>query len=355
MKNKGNKINFVDSKKSDFVISKKIEEYLNSDDFYNHLYKIKDILKENDGFVIMSLMDKIIGTIINYYLIFGDKEENIVNDLNIMLDKEIEFILNLDLYKIYYDYDYNYCNKINITGFILNLFFNEIKSKNILISEIFSKKFIFHSFNSYYLQNIKENGLNPNKKQDMIKDKLSLEAIFRKYGISEMFTNYDDLRDYEVCYSRNPFVSYHYSQTSPEWFYHLTGEANVFYGLNKKPKGDAFIYKDYEAAKNNLIYLMEQYKFTNEDKFEFLSIFDDYWKKYDNDYNFLVIIPDKNEQQNDLNNKDVAEELEEYLFNYCNEYTSKKIDVSDAIYVKLPNINTIYKRLRINKKNSIVK
>lgn len=351
-------INFVDSENNTLTLSKSIEEYLESEKFYNSLNALNEIFKKSSEHANIKVLDYIFGTIIAYHVIFYDESEDVNNDLHELVDSEIKYIANLDLNEEFNVFGFDSSEIDDVRNFILDLFLKQIKNKNLKIDDIISKKYIFHSFNSTFLESIRENGINPEAKQrqEMRKDICILEKIGDKYNIGHLLSNYNYSWDFEVCYSRNPFVSYGYAQTSPEWFFHFAGGSTSFSRLQMNCSEYAFAVKDYNSAKNNIMKLMDAYEFKGADRNTFLLLFNKYWKMFDNEYNNLMIIPKTNVSRAFSDSEDCPKMmLKNYLFSFGDGQTSKKIDVKNAICVKLPNVSTIYKKLGINKNNTISK
>jgi len=217
------------------------------------------------------------------------------------------------------------------------------------------KEYKFHAFNSAVYDSIKEHGITPDFKFTMQQEFDFIDQIFKRYGIN--IFDYQKLNgEGKVSYSKTSSVSYYYGINSPEWFSLFTGQSSSFNSINKYQK-NAFIEGDYDAAKQNILNLMMEQFFFNEDINTVLGFFEKNWAVYSNKNSMLAIIPeDYNEEKvnNSINfllsnpnyKDDIEGLLNFYLLNgNVDCQTSETISSSNIIFVNLPKYSKIIKKI----------
>lgn len=313
-----------------------LEQYLNSDCFYEVLMVAKTVCEETEAWKILNLFNGIFGTIISYHLLFDNNKDNFIQELNIIISEIIE---HCQVFESSVDYR---------ADIIQKMFLEKIQRDNINEEKLLDK-YVFHAFAPGFLESIKENGINPYVKKEMFE---KMKRLGCEKGIDLLFCSSDNEVDI-VSYSLTPFNSYKYSQTSPELFHNF-----MLGGVwNEDIDENAYILKDYDTCRRNLDIIIKIHNFEN-DKDNFLAFFEKCWELFDYDYSMLAIIP-YHDNLLDINinintdTTDVEGLLNEYLHSYYyNEESEEIIDVTDASFVKMPSLRTIYKRLGINKYKS---
>lgn len=348
-----------------------IENYFISNDFINLLKPLKEIMEKNDIRENMGIIQFFISATIKYNSLFSNENELTTNELNEFIKKIVNKVIELKIEHINKIY-----SNIEFNKFVSELSIKKIEEKAKIDQSLSEKeykekiyKFLiknykeakYHAFNSSVYESIKENGINPDyiKRDDINK----IEKIFEKYNIQHI-CGWNSLNcNGTVSYSYGPEEAYYYAVSSPEWFSQFTGEAFA-YNPSQKFKKTAFIEGDYEAAKNNLITIMFERNFNQEDINEVLRFFEEKWKIYAKKEPLLAIVPDTlNENKINRflkNDKATIKEkiYSDFMTSFLNDLkTDQKIDTDNAIYIKLPKVNQvldkIYKRENIKEEKNL--
>ncbi|NCD00801.1 hypothetical protein EOL94_01815 [bacterium] len=133
-----------------------------------------------------------------------------------------------------------------------------------MLTYFFKKKYFYHSFNPYFRNILKKEGFNPSL--DLFKKEInSIEKIFAKVGIYNIFGFFNLNCKNKLSFSDNFQSLYKYSLTSPEWFNSFTCEgAHVF--LNNVYK-NAYKEKKYNKCLANVSTMLKFFSKNNKDLF----------------------------------------------------------------------------------------
>lgn len=354
-----------------------IENYFESKDFIKALIPVKDILEANDVNRNFDLIKYLVNISIKYSILFGGEKgfstlglddfiEKITKKISKMdLTRQIDFEHNRNLTK----YACELCadsllDKLNLTRQNLDDDATKTGVFSYIIKNLKGRRHKYHAFNSVNFDSIKENGINPNLNNPNQEEIDEIDTIFSSYGINMIFGWQKLNCEGKVSYSMTPSVSYYYGTNSPEWFSQFTGGAFAFNPRDKYKK-DAFVRSDYNDARNNLIILMKKSKFSSNDANRVLDFFEKNWNIYANHNPMLAIVPEKNIEENTkiwteilakhfLYN-DIDGLMDSCLFdnNEVDNQTNEVIDVTDAIFVKLPNYKRLIERVCIPQESQI--
>jgi len=308
-----------------------VGKYINSLDFVRLLAEIN--FKTQDG--MQRTAGKLIGIAFDYVDIFSDSGNTSLDELEKILRKVASGIDYFEIFKMKFFKELGVNEKLTKE--------EDLLVKNEIIKKLGFKSTKFHAFNGNFLDSIKEKGINPEAKAQQ-SEQDELNQLHKKYGAFWRCSIKSDIG--HVSYSRTASVSYHYAQTSPEWFDLMCG------GM--------FDSRDYQGAKKIFIDTANKCNFTPEDKKRYLELFEICWNKFVANKTLVAIVPDV-VQHNDfgvLNNL-----LKEYdsstTFNiFVNSFrdvdcrSDKKIDTKDAYFIELPNAKELYKNVMQEKEKT---
>ena len=246
-----------------------IEDYFESDRFFNSLYPLKNIFIENETYTNVHLIEYLVDISIKYSILFGGKDNFSTNGLDEFIKNVTSYISSMDLKNIislkddYYLKEY--VSKLYADELLkkLNLTRDRLSDEHLImglcsyvVRNLKGKDYIFHAFNSAMYESIKENGINPNMKFTSQQEIDMINNIFEKYGITNIFGWQKLNCENKVSYSMTSSFSYSYGVRSPEWFSEFTGDSFPF-NPKEEYKKEAFVEGDYAAAKNNLLVLID--------------------------------------------------------------------------------------------------
>lgn len=352
-----------------------IEDYFQSDDFAESLKSLKYIFEKSDLSTNSKIIEYFVSIAIKYSIFFGEEKDFSINGLNEFIEDVANFMSNMELKSIYFlgsnsDLD-KYVSDLCIKSLFkrLNIEVADLLDENLkrgvcsfVIRNLKGKQFKFHAFNSAFYESIKENGINPNINFTSQQESDKINQIFEKYGINMIFGWQKLNGNGKVSYSRTPSVSYYYGTNSPEWFGQFTGQGFPFNPSNKYKKG-AFVEGNYEAAKQNLLTLMNENHFSNDDLGNVIDFFETNWERYANKNPMLAIIPENINDEETMHwiemilDDSYFKNDERRIFSFCfNDgevdcQTSKTIEISDATFVELPNYNQLINKICFQQKN----
>lgn len=349
-----------------------IDSYFISDEFIELLKPISKNIESNQR-----ILEYIIGVSLQYSILFRNGDELTTDGLSDFIKKTVEKISTLEeKFLIEFSID-RFCKK-----YVLQLYYEELLKKFNFTDEldenqekklhyyiayqIMYNNYKFHAFNSYFFESIKENGIDHNISALMQEDLTKIDDLFVSRGI-EFILGWQRLNcTNKTSYSMTPTVSYYYATNSPEWFANLTGTGVPF---NQKTKYDkrAYIKNDYENAKNNLLMLMTEHKFTDKEMNFVIDFFDKKWSLYANQEPVLVIIPGEKYENLDkkidsffnpmgkISSKVSVLKYIDICFDsrQVDCRTSEVIDVTDAVFVSLPSYSLILQKLNFENKNQL--
>lgn len=349
-----------------------IEDYFISDEFFDSLKPIAKFIKKGDS-AFTDLVEYFISIAINYSILFRDGDIFSTRGLSNFVKNVANKIVCMDIQSVY-----SLSSNSELKNYVSNLYIDELLSrvglsreslndenyrKNIcsyIIKNLIGKKYMFHAFNSSYWDSILANGIDPNIRFTSQYELDVINELFERKGISMIF-GWQKLNCVgQVSFSMTPSISYYYGVNSPEWFAQFTGQGFPFNPADKYEK-NAYVKGNYEAAKNNLLTLMEEHNFSSSEQGLVIDFFEKNWKIYANKNPILAIIPDSeiddsnywiNSILNDSYYKqDVNKVMGFCLSDYRNDCQSEEnIDVSNAIFVKLPRYDYLVKKLSPSKK-----
>ena len=353
-----------------------IEEYFCSQDFTNTLKKAKFFLEPLDDESRINVINYFIDISLKYYMLFSENDKISFKELTTFLETIIANLPNIkfiNTYAIEYNYYLNkyvtdvyakiLIDKLDIPkNYILNKELTE-KIYEYVIDKILGTSYIFHSFNSVFLESIKKYGINPNIMFTPQNELDTIHNIFLSHGSEGILGYQKENCEGQISYSEVPSSVYEYGISSPEWFRYFT---NAFFVDNSRSyKGDVLITKDYAKAENNLNTVMNDLHFTNEEKEIVLSFLYQKWQMYANNSSLTAVIKEKRnpdeliafkysifEERKDIFSiQDVIDECFFALNNDCQ--TEKIIDTSNATYIKLPSYNELIEKILTPKKEKI--
>ena len=339
-----------------------MKDYFVSDEFASLLAPLNGLLEENNGEYSKDIVECIVGTTIKYYTFLDSISDYSAEKVNVFVKNIVDYIKNnitssnlftinyrTDLLEYTNDYFINETlNKLNLSEDELT---PEVKEKLGKHFTIVAEKsdYMFHGFNGCYLDSIRENGINPNEKDNQ-EDIRAVNAIFLKYGI-KMGLGWSEFDYDKVSYSLTPIVSYDYAQNSPEWF-------SLFVNGNNK---NAFMNNDFEGAKNNIIEKMDNYNFSQEDRQKVMDFFVSNWQKYSNNKPMIAVVK-KNKPDDELNdlislyhdnglitNFKLILSYKDYSVDLKTPYP---IDTKDALFIELPNHKELVNKISLFKEKT---
>ena len=222
---------------------------------------------------------------------------------------------------------------------------NETQFNCEFIGNIVKSACKYHAFNSAFEEGIKENGINPDTKPFDEQEIAEMQELFDRYG-NVLTLGCSSRSKGRVYYSTTPSVTPSYGSTSPEWF-------NEFCNHNLSKK-------NYEKAKQYILSKCESISMPEEDSNKVLGFFEKNWNRFAIDTKPKVVMVPEN-----YDDKVVEMELEfcDMQNNYSpnpiwgtyntNEFgssginceTDKTIDVTNAEFIDMPEVNTLLKEL----------
>ena len=348
-----------------------IENYFVSDEFLEVLKPISKRLEQSDGNYVLG---EIISYAIKYVLIMGNDETLSNENLTNFLKKVVDIISKID--------DKTQSFSSSLQHHISILYVDELLSSLqldrktvkeedlyqelfcIIIKRLESQMYMYHAFNSVYLDGIKTNGLDPGAHAWTSQEEINeIDDIFKKYKINRIFGWQRLNCEGKVSFSLDPLVSYDYGIRSPEWFSQFVGGSTAYIqgGVDR----NAFQKGDYNLAKNNLLTLMKAEGFSPDDQAKVLAFFEKKWPIYANNNPMLVIKPFAKIDMEELIlvHSDYFEEKDIDLFmwhmlnfmaNGLDQQSKKKISMEDAKFIKLPKFYEFIKKLSMPMDDTVV-
>lgn len=353
-----------------------IENYFESDEFFDSLSPIAKYFETNysDG---KDLMGYFISEAIKYSALFSKDEKLTTIGLSDFIKKIVTKISSMDM-----NSGKSIPSNSELKEYVNNLLADELLLKLGLTKEQLNdenckksvyayivrafdgKRYKYHAFNSVFFDSILANGINPNVNFTPPNEMNLINDIFEKRGIRMILGWWKLNCEGKVSYSTTPDVSYSYGTRSPEWFSFLAAGGSQ-YGESDKYNVNAYEQRNYDSAKNNLLTVMKEKNFApNVQKFV-IDFFDKNWNIYVNGNPMLAVIPDSKVKEsaledltnwffNDPNYKDI-ESLINFYLNYqaIDAKSTEKIDVSNAIFIKMPRYDEALRRLASKKTEAI--
>lgn len=346
-----------------------IEEYFKTEEFVKAIAPLKTIIETDDCFINMKLIEYLVGISIRYSILFGGEKDFSTTGLTNFIQRVSKKISKIDFKR-----SFNLKNNKELTEYISKLCTNNLLEKlnltrqdigdeatrtavfSYIIKNLEGRNYKYHAFNSANLNSIRKNGINPNISNINQEELNEIDKIFTNHGITMIFGWQKLNCEGKVSYSKTPFVSYYYGASSPEWFSQFTGSGFPFNPIEKYEK-HAFFKSDYEAAKNNLVTLMQENNFPSDDTTKILNFFQKNWNIYANNIPMLAVIPENSVEEN---TKFWTAHLFEYfvkqdmegLVKYC-FFDEQGIDCQDketittekATFIRLPNYKILKEKV----------
>ncbi len=342
-----------------------IEDYFVSDEFFNALGRIKNIIERNGPNDGVTFIEFVISCAIKYSILMSDGDKLSTEGLTEFVCKLCDKLNEKDRRERLSAFD------LSVDEEIVSLYKDEIFKKfdipkemendpNVIdkcVDYIYERlvipDYIYHSFSSGSYDSILEHGLNPQYSNPYQKEIDEIDKIFEKHGISMIFGWQKLNCNGKVSYATTPSVCYYYGCGSPEWFSHFVGESMNFHpDFYAKA---AFVINDHDAARDNIRRLMEEYDFSEEEKERVLTFFEDKWKVYAGKSPMLMIKKDTSDaerrrayyaSEEDSYFHTIQEHLSYALHSgYPDRNTDEIIPVDDAIFVKLPSYPLVRKKI----------
>ena len=339
-----------------------IENYFVSNEFVNSISSLNELFN-NDKVDSKELVGYIVGASLKYYMLLDGINKFSVDGMNQFTTKLSNYISQNNIVNFHSRELKEYVNSELLNDFLQVLgvpqerLKEEIinsKVKDLIVASLEKKDYMFHGFNGYYLNSIKENGINPNVKENQ-EDILMINEIFEKHGI-KMGLGWAMHDTGKVSFSKTPSVSYDYAERSPEWFSQFAGgSTNYFNNRN------AFLDNDYERARLNLINLMTDKGFTQDDLQIVINFFNQNWQKYANQNPMIVMVENNNPLdyiKDSINfekgiNSDYSQLFHVHFYDEAIDCkSSQKIDTTNAKFIELPKHNELIKRIKLNNENN---
>ena len=344
-----------------------IENYFVSQEFYDTLKPLAKYLEADSehGF---RLIEYIIGIAIKYSVLYRNENHLSTVGLSQFLQKVINKIANADLKSLSW-IGSNYQLENDITHlFVEDLLEKASLSEEVLGNSIYKEaictyiiknlkgpEYLYHAFNSAFLDSMKTHGINPQTKFTEQQEINMIDSIFKKYHIDMIFGWQKLNCEERVSYSMDPSVSYYYGINSPEWFSQFTGQGFPFNPCDDYDKS-AFVKGDYDHAKQNLLKIMDKNHFTPQDQDIVIRFFDKQWMLYANQSPMLAVVPNPAGDNSNywldalLQDQSLRDNVDE-MMNFClSDYrvdcrSEQPIDTSQAVFIRLPRYYELVKRV----------
>lgn len=353
-----------------------ITTYFESDDFLDILGSLKDYCSDIKD--VVELTEQFIAVGMDYWKIFSGEEismdkmnnfmRNIASKYKDIIDNHGSFFgcdyeFKSGIYELYLD---DLLDKFDLDYEDLKDFSINKKLREYIAVKLLSPEYKFHAFNGSFLDSIMRYGLDPNHKLEDQSELDMINDLFEKHG-EKLILGWQKLNcDGNVSYADTAASSYYYAVNSPEWFAQFTGQGFSFNPEGKYDKR-AFVRKDYEAASNNLMTLMEEKDFSQEEITCVMGFFNKYWDIYASDKAkpMLCVVTGKNERFEDVYdyvmNNDYTQQSFRNLMSVClashvhDGRTNQTIDTSNALFIGLPEVSRVLEKMNIDNKGNNVK
>ena len=355
-----------------------VGEFLDSQRFANIVAKLNKTSKDN-GNLDVDTVGELIGDAISYVEFFGQSGDATLEELEEILNIIVKKKNNNEQYDLKEAFANKILRDLKLKGKDMNAEEMEIAKRKAI--EIVGYRLMtkYHAFNGAFKENIQENGINPNTNLHM-DEWDTIYDLYSKYNARPLPLKND--RN-SVYYSNQSKVSYSYGITSPLWFKYLCG--------------DGFVSRNYDECRKVFETVAETYNFSQEDATKLLNAFESCWKTFAVDKKPCVaVIPNNVEHTNDLDDlilskfsnmdfqkafsvlcavkmgslsDEYAKELEiperfgdaymssvgEFKKNslLSNIDTKGTLDVKGAVFIDLPNITDLEKKIEIAKAQGV--
>ncbi len=337
--------------KTKFIVNQKQKNLTNQ---LNKFFQNQDILnifekKLNDKEQFCNIfgscienVEKLIEKIIFVFLLFKEKlnEEELISVL--LQDKNLDEYIQETLIKHLNIKDKN--NKEE-----------KVKALEFIYEQIVKEGYYFHGTGSINRQSILENGLSSNKIPIMTKQIKEINKIFEQHNL---YMNFEGkmrelkLHQYYVTDSINSSVMYAFQ--SPEYLSRFC--SNGYHQENTRIfDREAFWRRDFNACKNNIEMLCNNYDFSEEEKIEVFNNFNELWyNTVSEDEVPIIFMGQKKNIGRDYSQKfdRIYNNIDKYtmediiaLFELGDNIRDKRLSIINAesiSYFSLPNIHKMY-------------
>lgn len=151
---------------------------------------------------------------------------------------------------------------------------NDFDLARVLIGNYILDGYYYHSFNSVFLNSIKEKGLLSKEKPWDDNEIEEIKAIFSSHNIKNIFGLYQGNKDYPIFLAESLNSSGFYANSSPTWFRHFA--SGGMSGTTEYDK-NAFYNVYYEDAKENVIKMCKKANLNSNETMRVLLFFEKYW------------------------------------------------------------------------------
>ena len=165
-------------------------------------------------------------------------------------------------------------NKLNVTTI-------KTEDKKEILKYIYNKYIVngycFHSFPSYYKDEVDEEGLVLKKDVKEINDLKRINYIFEHHNYKNIISKDLNSKNQTLYITDSPAMAYFYAFRSPEYMAELTS-LSKYYKYLKEYSKFAFYLKDYNKCRSNLESLCKHVNMTTKEETTVLKTFDRRWK-----------------------------------------------------------------------------
>lgn len=280
--------------------------------FYEAIYKYKIIIDDKDRF--------------NEYL---DQVEKLYKKLN-------------DFDNIRYGINKLICKTLIEKFNIKNI--EDKDDKDIIIHYVYNKYikegYFIHGFHSSYLENIKNNGFDPENYENYYDRFSKINEIFEKYNAMNIINK--NFNSKEVYFTDDFLMSCYYSSYAPLFYYKFLLDEENF---GKRIRKDNCMICDYSTLIRHLKRFMNNNLFNDKDKNYVLDLVKDQWDLLHRDKQTISLLLVKRDKvfskdakiEEFLKDKESIYDIVDRILNpkYNNLEHSKFIDKDDFIILKL--------------------
>ncbi len=163
----------------------------------------------------------------------------------------------------------------------INLKMTTKENKQLILKYIYNKYIVngycFHSFPSYYKDEVDEEGLVLKKDVKEINDLKRINYIFEHHNYKNIISKDLNSKNQTLYITDSPAMAYFYAFRSPEYMAELTS-LSKYYKYLKEYSKFAFYLKDYNKCRSNLESLCKHVNMTTKEETTVLKTFDRRWK-----------------------------------------------------------------------------
>lgn len=239
--------------------------------------------------------------------------------------------------------------KLNLKNII------ERNNKQKLLSYVYKKYivegYMFHSIPNVYKDEIQNNGIQPEKYQNLYNEFKEINSIFKKHGLENILEK--DFDDTYITFTDGFIKAYYYATNSPMFYSTILSNSNIL--TNRRYKKDAYYRKDYKDCISNLNKLCNRYDLTKKESDYVKKICKQEWDLLNNEHNKPTIMLVKRKVLDNNYLKDIDEIISmidtidiDSIFKkitsprYDNVKVYKKIESKDIDMIELFSYKDIY-------------